>query len=488
MRYFCLTILILSLVASCNEPAPENKLKNNIPPNFIVFIADDVNFDDFGCTGNPFVETPNIDQLAANGLMFNNFYLTASSCSPSRNSIITGRYPHNTGAPELHQTPPDFMESFPELLKKNGYYTGQSGKFHLGPYATRGFDVIYDKRAETGDGGEEMWIKTISERDPNKPFMMWFASYDAHRDWGPNEFSGTHDPNNITPPFYLDSGFQTKEDLGKYYDEIKRFDHYIGLVVEQLKQQGVYENTMIIVMADNGRPFPHSKTRVNDRGMKSPFIIHWPDKIKKKASSTSLVSAIDIAPTILTLAGISPTLQFQGKSFDPLIENPDQPFRNYVFAEHNWHDYEAHERMVRSKNLMYIRNARPNLPQMGPADAVKSPSNLALRERMENGTLSEIQTDIYKTPRPGEELFDCNNDPLQLVNIASQPDKVNDLQFMRDVLDEWIASTSDNVPDSLTESWYTYEPGYVRTEQHGIRGETPGEALNATKNNNPGPF
>src|SRR5690606_25486366 len=103
--------------------------------NIIVFIADDVSWDDIGCYGNVQVRTPNIDQLAKNGLRFDNFYLTASSCSPSRNSIITGRYPHNTGAAELHTTPPLDMLSFPEILRNNNYYSVLAGKFHLGPYA-----------------------------------------------------------------------------------------------------------------------------------------------------------------------------------------------------------------------------------------------------------------------------------------------------------------------------------------------------------------
>lgn len=485
MKHLIFLLGIPLFLISCQDKKVES---DSTTPNFIVFIADDVSWDDFGCTGNQFVQTPNIDQLAANGLIFNNFYLTASSCSPSRNSIITGRYPHNTGAPELHQTPPDFMKSFPEVLRENGYYTGQSGKFHMGPYARRGFDVTYDRDQKIGDGGEEMWLKTLQERDKQKPFMMWFASYDAHRDWGPNEFSGTHAPESIVPPFYLDSGYQTKEDLAKYYDEIKRFDHFIGLVVEELKQQGAYENTLIMVMADNGRPFPHSKTRVNDRGMKSPFILHWPEGIGGKDTSDGLVSAIDIAPTLLKLAGIKPIEQMQGKSFEILINKPDQPFRNYVFAEHNWHDYEAHERMVRSERWMYIRNSRPNLPQMGPADAVKSPSNLALMDRRKNGTLTAVQADIYATPRPQEELFDCQRDPNQLLNIAADPTALEDLMAMRTVLDDWIQSTGDNVPDSLTRSWYTYEPGYIKTEVHSIRGETPGAALEASKINRPGPF
>ena len=121
-------------------------------PNIILFIADDVSWDDLGCYGNRDVKTPNIDRLASQGIRFDNFFLTASSCSPSRNSIITGRYPHNTGACELHTEPPLEMVSFPEILKQNGYYSAHSGKFHMGKYAMRGFDVSTQGK-EVGDGG-----------------------------------------------------------------------------------------------------------------------------------------------------------------------------------------------------------------------------------------------------------------------------------------------------------------------------------------------
>ena len=476
------TLLILSLIITSSG-------KKALPsqPNIIVFIADDVSWDDFGCYGNPYVKTPNIDKLAANGLKFNNFYLTASSCSPSRNSIMTGRYPHNTGAPELHQQPPDSLLSFAEILKNSGYYSVQAGKFHMGPYARRGFDITYDDRKTFGDGGELQWVKSINERPKDRPFFMWFAAIDAHRSWGPNDFSGTHTPKSIVPPFYLDSGQQTKEDLAKYYDEIHRFDHYIGEVVAELKAQKALDNTVIMIMADNGRPFPHSKTRVNDRGMKTPFIIHWPDAIKKMPDCNGLISAIDIAPTILQLAGIKAPSQFQGTSFESLITEPEKEFRNHVFAEHNWHDYEAHERMVRLKDFMYIRNARPNLPLMGPADAVGSPSHQDLVTLKNNGQLSEIQADVFKVPRAYEELFDCKKDPEQLLNLAAKPEYGEKLEEMRKALNTWIEVTNDNVPENLTHDWYTHKPGYERTEQHGIRGDTPG-TKSATTTTESGPF
>jgi N-sulfoglucosamine sulfohydrolase len=458
-------------------------------PNFVLIIADDVSWDDIGCYGNRQVRTPNIDRLAENGIRLTNFFLTASSSSPSRNSIITGRYPHNTGGAELHTEPPDYMVSFPEILKKNGYYTAQAGKFHMGPYARRGFDIINEIGKLNGDGGEELWVSCLKERSREKPFFMWFAAYDAHRQWGPNEFSGMHDPESVKPPFYLAQGGKTKADLAKYYDEIARFDHYIGLVVNELDKQGQLDNTILIIMADNGRPFPHSKTRVNDRGLKSPFIIHWPAVIKgKQQVSASLVSAIDIAPTILDLAAISVPDHIQGKSFSSLLKEPDWPFRNYLFGEHNWHDFEAHERMVRSNDFLYILNSRPQFPQMGPADAVGSPSFEELVILRDSGKLSAIQTDVFITPRSHEELYDCISDPDQLVNIASVRDHQAKLAEMRQILKEWMVETGDNIPEDITKDWYEREPGYVKTANINIRGEPVDRKYNATKNNNKGRF
>lgn len=458
------------------------------PPNVIVFMADDVSFDDLGCYGNTMVETPNIDRLAAAGMKFTNFYLTASSCSPSRNSILTGRYPHNTGAAELHTEPPITMLSFPELLRSRNYYSVLTGKFHMGEYARRGFDLIIDNLEEVGDGGEDQWVSSLKDRPRDKPFFMWFASYDAHRNWGPNEFSGTHDYEILTPPFYLANDPQTRSDLAQYYDEIKRFDHYIGEVVKELEIQNELDNTLLIVMADNGRPFPHSKTRLNDRGMKTPFVMHWPKGVGQGNECGSLISAIDIAPTILELAGVTPPAQFQGHSFKKLLENHEGAFRNYVFAEHNWHDYEAHGRMVRNKDFMYILNSRPQKPQMGPADAVGSPAFMALDALRQKGELSAIQTDIFVVPRPVEELYDLDRDPLQLVNVASDPQYAETLNDLRLVLKQWMEETGDDIPENLTSDWYLREPGYIKTPFHGIRGEMPGAALNATKNNNKGRF
>jgi N-sulfoglucosamine sulfohydrolase len=459
-----------------------------LKPNVIIFIADDVSWDDFGCYGNRYVQTPHIDKLAGNGLKFTQLYLTASSCSPSRNSIMTGRYPHNTGAAELHTQPPLSMLSFPEVLRQHGYYSATSGKFHMGDYAKRGFDEIISEAKKVGNGGEDMWVAQVAERPKDKPFFMWFAAHDAHRAWGPNEFAGTHQPDGIEPPGYLADGLETRIDLGMYYDEITRFDHFVGEVVKELEAQEVLENTLLIIMSDNGRPFPHSKTRVNDRGMKTPFVVHWPAGISQSGTCQSLVSAIDIAPTILSLAGAEIPGQFQGRSFEKLFREPGARFRNYVFAEHNWHDFEAHGRMVRNEEFMYILNARPLNPQSGPADAVGSSSYRELVALKDSGRLTAVQSDVFVVPRPREELYDLSADPGQYLNVASLLQYKEALQHLRGVLSVWMDDTGDNTPENLTKDWYLREPGSMRTPHHNIRGEMPGVATGAVSNNNKSPF
>ena len=463
-------------------------------PNIIIFIADDVSWDDLGCYGNDFVKTPNIDFLAKNGIIFKNTYLTTSSCSPSRNSIMTGRYPHNTGAAELHTEPPIDMISMAELLNKNGYFTLLAGKFHMGKYAKRGFDEVHENYKINGNGGEGYWLSALEKRPKNKPFFMWFASYDAHRVWGDNIFSGSNPIDKVNVPEYLVDLPATRKDLADYYDEITRFDHYVGKVVKKLKSDNVFDNTLIIVMADNGRPFPHSKTRLNNQGVKTPFVVSFPNKMKFKGTqSTALISAIDIAPTIIDIAGIDLTENFQGKSFKKILSNPKKHFRNYVFAEHNWHDYEAHQRMVSDGKFMYIVNNRSQFPQTGPLDAINSPTYQDLKDALENGSITQKQNEIFVNPRNNEEFYNLTLDPFQFNNLLSSGTS-EEYIHLKKVLNQWMDETGDDVPESLTKDYYLrdqekgVENSSLKTDFYQTRGIMPGFKSNAIIINNKGPF
>jgi len=158
-------------------------------PNVILIIADDISYDDLGCTGNVSIKTPNIDRLASEGMRFSNAFVTSSSCSPSRISIITSRYPHNTGAAELHTPAPVHLPFFPALLKQAGYYTAQLGKWHEGPATKKAFDTLISSAELIGEGGEEQWISLLRNRPKDKPFFFWLSPADAHRAWQPHSLT-----------------------------------------------------------------------------------------------------------------------------------------------------------------------------------------------------------------------------------------------------------------------------------------------------------
>ncbi|WP_217447731.1 sulfatase family protein [Maribellus comscasis] len=430
-------------------------------PNFVFIIADDIGWNDIGCYGNSVVKTPNIDKLASEGLQFTNAFLTASSCSPSRCSIISGKYPHSNGAAELHTPLPGTEIPFPLLLKENGYYTAQAGKWHLGTNAHRAFDRFTDENGyNNGNGGEDNWVRFLKERPKDQPFFFWYASYDAHRAWGADDFHITHNPENVQVPVFFSDTPETRQDIASYYNEIARFDFFIGEVRKELERQKVIDNTIIIVMSDNGRPFPRCKTRVYDSGMKTPFIVYWPNGIKDLGVlAKGLVSAVDIAPTILELAQVEIPSDYQGISFVSTLKNPSNETRTVVYSEHNWHDYEAYERMVRTKDLLFVLNERPNLTNCGPADSKRSPTQYSLNKVRDEGKLTPAQADIFVSPRPRVELFDVKKDPLQLINVASLPSYSKHLKEMKKLLKNWQHNTRDSAPDNLTPDWYDRETG-----------------------------
>ena len=462
--------------------------KSKERPNVILIIGDDISWNDLGCYGHPSIRTPNIDKLAANGIRFTNTFLTASSCSPSRCSIITGRYPHNTGAAELHTPLPADQLPFPLLLKENGYYCAQGGKWHMGEETKRAFDIVRDTKPENDPGRESEWLPLLQGRPKDKPFFMWFASFDAHRTWDDQIFLERHNPADVPVPKYLADAPDTRQDLSHYYDEIARLDFYVGKVEEELEKQGVADNTIIIFMADNGRPFPRCKTRVYDSGMKTPFIIKWPKGIKKQgAACQSMISSIDIAPTVLELCGCPVEDSFQGGNFSSLFKNPEKSFRHYVFSEHNWHNHEALERMVRSKDYLYVLNERPQFPNCGPTDSNRSDSQKDLNALLAAGNLTPEQNDVFLAPRPAEELFDLNKDPEQFQNIADDPNYADALKEMRQIMERWRDETADTTPENLTYDWnarFTAEKLDIERK----RGEMPGAAKSADKVNTKGPF
>lgn len=436
-------------------------------PNLLVFIADDMAWDDSGAYGHPHIRTPNLDRLAAEGLRFDQAFLTCSSCSPSRCSILSGRYPHNTGAEQLHWPLPEDQVLVSQPLRSAGYWTAAIGKWHLGDAATSQFDVV--------DGKLPQWQKTMESRPADQPFFVWCAFTDPHRPYQPGAIDQPHTADDVTVPPYLPDVPATRDDLAMYYDEIARLDGVVGQVLEWLNAQQLDENTFVLFISDNGRPFPRCKTTVYDSGIRTPFIVRMPGVVKPGSVCRSLVSSLDVAPTLLDLAGVAPTGTMQGLSFRPLLSDPQASIREQVFAEHNWHDYTAHERAVRTARYKYIWNAYPELPGTPPADAVGSPTYVAMRQLRDEGKLAAEQQAIFAVPRPQEELYDVLADPHELRNLAGDPQYASVLGELRDALKQWRETTRDGIPRERTPDGFDRETGERLPHNRGPRLPQPGQ-------------
>jgi N-sulfoglucosamine sulfohydrolase len=448
-------------------------------PNVVFIIADDMASDDCGAFGNRNIRTPNIDRLAREGMRFDRAFVTASSCSPSRSSLLTGRYPHNTGAEELHWPLPPEQVTFVETLKACGYWTAAAGKWHLGNAIKDRFDMVRDvdgsgfplgvgkdvkARMIANDphavqSGCGLWMPTLRDRPPGKPFFVWLAAIDPHRDYEPGAIPEAHRPEDVIVPPYLPDVPEVRRDLALYYDEIGRLDRYVGEVLAELDRQKVAEDTLVLFLSDNGRPFPRCKTTLYDSGIRTPLIIRWPGHIRPGSRCDSLVCTIDIAPTVLKLAGNEPGPSFQGKDFSPLFQDPAARVRELIFAERNWHDYASHGRAARSERFKYIRNDDNKRPLTPPADAVRSPTFQAMRQLRDAGKLNKAQRSCFDYPRPTEELYDVQADPHELVNLAGDPRFADVLGGMRRALSDWGRETGDVLPEELNPDEFDRETG-----------------------------
>ena len=461
-------ILLSGGLLPAQEPPPGKELR----PNFVIILADDLAWDDLGSFGNEKVRTPNLDRLASEGMCFDQAFLTISSCSPSRASILTGRYPHQTDAEQLHWPLPESQIIFPQRLKKAGYFVGAAGKWHLGDAMRDRFTVVREvdtsgfqlpanagavaggQFVETSTGDERSgcaeWVDLLRERDPETPFFLWLAAVDPHRPYEKQISPEPHSPEEVVlPPYHPDTPL-VRQDYARYYDEITRLDRFVGAVLQELETQKVSNNTIVIFLSDNGRPFPRDKTTLYDSGIRTPLIIRWPTTIKSGSRCKQLVSSVDLAPTILALAGLPVGPNLMGRDFTALLEGQEIEIRDAIFAEKNWHDYEDRSRAVRDDRYKYIINHYSDLPGTPPADAARSDTFREMQRLRMEGTLPAVQASCFTAPRPREELYDLSTDPHELRNLALDPSHQDTLERLRVEYRQWRIRTREKAPKLRT--------------------------------------
>lgn len=426
------------------------------PPNIVWVIADDIGPEVLGCYGHPTLETPNLDALARDGVRFTKAFVTTSSCSPSRSSLFTGKFPHATGAENLHDPLPEDAEIVLGFLRAVGYWSANVGKLHLGNNAAKQFDVVNPRVND--------WRKVLETRPEGKPFFFALGFVDAHRPFDRGAITPPFPPEKVVVPPYLADTPETREDLAAFYDEIRRLDQITGELVAYLREVGAYDNTLIIFMGDNGNPFPREKTTLYDSGIATPLIFLWSDRLKTPRVHPGLVSLVDIAPTVLEAVGVAVPAGMQGRSLLPLLAENASDASQYIFAEKNWHDFEDHSRAVRDARYKYIRNSHADRPLIPSADVINSPSWHALKAGHEAGTLNAQQEQIFADHRAPEELYDLDADPTEFNNLAADPDHADTLERLRGALDDWIARTHDVTTDRTRKDLFDAETG-LRLEQ-----------------------
>ena len=417
-------------------------------PNILWLSCEDIS-PHIGCFGDPDAITPNIDKLATEAVRYTNTFTTAGVCAPCRSGIITGMYQTTIGTHHMRcgaKLPP-FIKAFSSYLRKAGYYCTNNSKTD---YQTKDLRDVWDESS-----GKAHW----RNRKISRPFFAVFNFTGCHESGiasaGKYESvtsrlkpSQRQDPNKLKlPPYYPDTPI-VREDWKRNYELITAMDAWAGDVIGQLKQDGLYEDTIIFFWSDHGVGLPRAKRWLYDSGTHIPLVVRIPEKFhtpgQGKAGSIDdrLISSIDFGPTVMNLAGLNIPEYMQGRPF--LGSNLPKP-REYVFGARDRMD-ERYDiiRSVRDKRYRYIRNYEPlktyyqymNTPEKGA-------TMKEIRRVAAQGKLPPAAK-LFMAPRkPVEELYDLKNDPHEINNLAADPKYQKILTRMRWVHLKWVRDTKD---------------------------------------------
>lgn len=432
---------------SCSANLMAQHKSDDQKPNIVVFIADDAGMD-FGCYGNAGIKTPNIDKLAKDGLKFQNAYLTSPQSSPSRTSMMTGMFAHTIGTEDLHDILNPTTKMMPYYFNEVGYTTAVMVKTHWGKNGDKQFSQIIKGGYLPNEAGisDELYDNYQEFLDNNKtnPFFLWVGFIDPHRPYNRDVCPQKNKPENVTVPPFLADTPETRRDLADYYDEISRMDSDIGKMIEEMDKRGLLENTIIVFLSDNGRPFPRCKGSLYDTGIHTPLIFTWKNRIKAGSiHQNGLISTVDLAPTLLDIAEVSPKEDMFGRSFKNILFDSSKRGRDYIFAERNWHDTDEYIRCIRTEKYKLIYNAYYELPHGIAMDLSSSPSWYELKRLQREGKLNKEQSLQFASPRAMIEIYDLEKDPYELDNVADKPEYLKEGKRMARLLVDWQKETKD---------------------------------------------
>ena len=432
------------------------------------------------------VQTPNLDALAKNSLIFNNAYASVSSCSPSRASILTGMPSHQNGMYGLHNGVHNFnsldkVKSLPNILKDSGIKTGLIGKKHVGPTDVFQFDYeqTEEKHSINQVGRNITNIKLMVRefldqiKKGNDPFFLMVAFHDPHRcghitpqygsfceRWGSGESDMGLIPDwqpiyyqweQIELPYYVQDTEPARRDIAAQYTTISRLDQGVGLVLKELRVAGFEDNTLVVYTSDNGPPFPSGRTNLYDPGMAEPMFMSSPEhKERKNQVSYTMTSHLDLVPTFLDWFNIKNYKKddiLTGKTLLPILvaEPPNDP-EAAVFASQSYHEITMSYpmRAIRTKRYKLIHNINYQAPFPIDQDFYVSPTFQDILNR----TIAKMSIPWYKTlkkyyHRSEWELYDLKMDPTESWNIVLKPSSKDILNKLKERLANWLKITKD---------------------------------------------
>jgi len=440
-------------------------------PNIVLIVADDHGREALGCYGNSVIKTPNIDALAAEGVRFTNAFCTTASCSASRSVILSGMYNHANGQYGHQHSYHHFIsfenvKSLPVLLSEAGYRTARIGKYHVAPESVYKFDTLLP------GGGRSPVQMAQNCRDfirGDKPFFLYFCMDDPHRSGDadvaqelpgkPNRFGNkadgaypgieeiSYDPKDVSVPSFLPDIPECRAELAQYYQAVSRVDQGVGRLLDVLKEADKYENTLIIYISDNGVAFPGAKTTLYEPGMRLPCIVKRPRGKNKGITCDALINWADLTPTILDFAGATPNENtLQGRSFKPVLEQEHPKGWDEVYASHTFHEITMYYpmRVVHQRRYKLIWNIAHGLDYPFASDLwAASTWQATIKNNRKYYGKRTVEAYLH---RPKFELYDLENDPDEIKNLAGDPkhqEILDDLKaklkaFQKRTNDPWI--------------------------------------------------
>ena len=413
--------------------------------------------------GDPTAHTPNLDKLAKESLVFTRAFATVGVCAPSRSSIITGMYPPSIGtmhmrtaldvagwgnrkypektlAKDVEGKPvrqysaviPEYVKCFTEYLRADGYYCTNNAKTD--------YQFAAPVTAWDGNSNEASWQNCPS----GKPFFSVFNHEITHESqmWVNKKLPQTVKPESVSLPDYYPENPVVRQDVARNYSNIEILDKQIGEKIDELKKAGLYDKTIIFFFSDHGGPLPRGKREIYDTGLHVPFLVHFPGGAHA-GRNDDLISFVDLAPTILSLAGIKPPDYMQGNPFLGKYKVTEP--RKYIFGSGDrFDDFSDRVRMVRDKRYLFVRNYYPELPAYKDVAYRKQMDMMQELLRLrDNKELSGPTAYWFRLHKTKEEFYDCDTDPYNLTNRIDDPTYAAKIIELRTALDQHIENIHD---------------------------------------------